>query len=72
MKSPTKQRLPRQDAADRLLTAVTTFVKARGGSVFVVGPIELVQWPDEPSSKFSVNVRCLGKRPRKADRDGGR
>ena len=47
---------------DRLLAAVQNYVVKRGGSLIVVGGIEIQDW-HEGKGKFKLAVRCLGRRP---------
>lgn len=47
------------------MAATQHWVEANGGSLVVVGGIEIVTFPDDLKYNFRVSVRCTGKRPEK-------
>ena len=47
----------------QLYRAVRRYVKARGGSIVVIGGIELQQWPDDRPQQFRLAVKFLGRKP---------
>lgn len=49
--------------ADRLQRALAAYIKARGGSALVVGPIAIQQWPTERKFKYTVAIDCVGRVP---------
>jgi hypothetical protein len=46
-----------------LYEAVAQYIEKNGGSVIVIGGIEIQQWPHDPMGKFRVAVSLLGKIP---------
>jgi hypothetical protein len=63
---PEKARHPlagKRDAESCLYRAVKNYVKKLGGSVAVIGGIEIQTWPDDPKGKYRVAVHCAGVRP---------
>ena len=50
---------------DDLYSAVNAYVKSIGGSIIVIGGIEIQEWPLESEFKFRVAVHCLGRKPTK-------
>lgn len=61
-----KMRFRKDDPDHNVLAAVSNFVKARGGTVLVVGGIEIQDWQDGVG-KFRVAVHCTGRAPRRTD-----
>lgn len=51
--------------SDALQRAVVKYIESRGGSVLVVGGIQIQQWPGEPSCNFTIAVKCTGRKPDK-------
>lgn len=58
-------RFRKADRAHNLQAAVQHWVHANGGSVSVIGGIEIITMPDEAPYKYRVAVGCLGRRPEK-------
>jgi hypothetical protein len=52
-----------RDPTSQLYRAVLRYVTANGGSIVVIGGIQILEWPDSPSGNFSVVVRCTGRKP---------
>lgn len=46
-----------------LLAAARHYIKAHGGTAFVIGGIEIQKWPEDPEFTYRVAVRVTGKRP---------
>lgn len=46
-----------------LYEAVAQYVESNGGSVIVVGGIEIQQWPHDPKGKYRVAISLLGAIP---------
>lgn len=61
-------RFRKNDPAHNLLAAVQHWVKARGGSLVVLGGIEVQDWFDGPGL-FRVAVKCLGTSPKATKAD---
>ena len=57
-------RYRRKDAAHNVLVAVSRWVRANGGNLLIIGPIELQDW-NEGMGKFKVAIGCLGRKPEK-------
>lgn len=47
----------------QLYRAVRRYVEAKGGSILVIGGVQVEQWPGEGEFKFVLGVRCMGRRP---------
>lgn len=60
-------------SVDALYKAVQDFVEQGGGKVFVVGGIEVQEWPGDHEFCFRVAVKCTGRKPAlpAAERPGG-
>lgn len=48
---------------DRLYRAVVNYVEAHGGSLIVIGGIDVQQFPTDRVGNFRVAVRCTGRPP---------
>lgn len=62
-----KKQTRKQDATDKLYTAVANYVKAHGGNVVVIGAVQQITWPFELEGNFTLGVQCTGKRMTKPD-----
>ncbi len=51
------------DVTDRLYAAVAEYIEDKGGSVAVIGGIQIQEWPGEASLKFTVGIKCIGRKP---------
>jgi hypothetical protein len=60
----TRLRFRKRDYAHNLQAAVQHWVHANGGSLVLVGAIEIQEW-GERVGVFRVAVRCLGRKPEK-------
>ena len=49
---------------DALYRGVIRYVEANGGSLLVVGGVQVLEWPGDPKAKFSIVVKCMGEKPR--------
>jgi hypothetical protein len=47
----------------QLYRAVRRYVESLGGSIVVIGGIEVQEWPGEPMGKYRVAVSVLGRKP---------
>lgn len=52
-----------RDPISQLYRAVYRYVSCNGGSVAVIGGIQLIQWPTDASGNFTIAVKCTGKLP---------
>jgi hypothetical protein len=59
----------KHDHVHNLYVAVQRYVHANGGTIAVIGGLEVQDFL-EGESKFKVAVRCLGKRPQVAKAEG--
>lgn len=50
----------------QLYRAVRRYIEANGGSILVIGGVQLQSWPGDSEFKFTLGVRCMGKRPTQA------
>lgn len=58
---------------DRLYKAVQNYVEKNGGKLVVIGPVQIVEWPgDRVRFCFGVNVKCLGRKPKKKKVEHGK
>ena len=48
---------------DKLYEAVRDYVESKGGSVVVIGGIQIVQMPDDLKYNWGLNIRITGKKP---------
>ena len=48
----------------QLYRAVRRFVESKGGSILVIGGIQVEQWPGDGEFKFVIGVRCMGRKPK--------
>jgi hypothetical protein len=51
-----------------LYRAVQNYVTILGGNVVVIGGVDVIELPDDGKAKFRVAVRCLGIKPKYAER----
>ena len=49
---------------DELYEAVRNYIESKGGSVVVIGGIQIVQMPDDLKFNWGLNVRVTGKKPK--------
>lgn len=47
----------------RLYKAVDHYVKKSGGSIVVIGGIQIQQWPHDGEYRFTVAIKCSGTKP---------
>ena len=61
------------DTYDELYKAVQKYVEANGGSVLVIGGVQLIQMPDSLKYNYTIGVKCTGVPPvfRDETMDGG-
>ena len=57
-------------ATERLYKAVAAYVEKNGGTVVVAGGIQIQEWPGDGEFRYTVAVKCSGRRPKFAK--GGR
>lgn len=48
----------------QLYRAVRRYVESKGGSILVIGGVQIEQWPGDGEFKFVVGVRCMGRKPK--------
>ena len=53
--------LPRH--VDRLYKAVAHYVEKNGGKLVVIGGIQVQEWPGEGAYKFTLGIKCMGRKP---------
>lgn len=56
-----KQLITGRDPVSQLYRAVDRYVKSKGGSLVVIGGIQVQQWPGDPAHSFVVAVKCMGR-----------
>jgi hypothetical protein len=61
-------RFRKGDHSHNLLAAVQKYVHAHGGSLIVIGGIEVQRWPGDGEHKFKIAVGCLGTAPTKPEK----
>ena len=42
---------------------IAAYVAHLGGKVVVSGPLQIQQWPGDGNSRFTVALKCAGRRP---------
>jgi hypothetical protein len=52
-----------RDFVSQLYRAVARYVESNGGVIVAIGGIQIQEWPDDGKFKFTVAVKCAGKRP---------
>jgi hypothetical protein len=52
----------------RLYKAVANYIERAGGKVLVTGGIQIQQWPGDGKFRFTVAVKCTGRKPNFAER----
>jgi hypothetical protein len=54
----------KRDPTTQLLRAVTRYIESRGGTVAVIGGIEIQEWPEDRSMIYRLAVKFLGRKPK--------
>ena len=67
-----KQLISGRDPVSQLYRAVDRYVKSKGGSIVVIGGIQIQQWPGDASNNFVVAVKCMGRLPKFAEAPNAR
>ena len=52
-----------RDPTSQLYRAILRYVKSKGGSIMVIGGVQIEQWPGDGELKYVVGVRCMGRKP---------
>jgi len=47
----------------QLYRAIRRYVENKGGSVTVIGGIEIQEWPEDHKFKYRVAVHVMGRKP---------
>ena len=55
--------MTKQEAAENLQKAVVDFIVANGGSPWVVGGVQVIQFPDDLKYNWSLAIKVTGKKP---------
>jgi hypothetical protein len=53
----------KRDPSSQLLRAVRRFVEHHGGSILVIGDIQLQRWPEDRPYTYRIGVKCTGRPP---------
>lgn len=53
-----------RDPTSQLYRAVRRYVESKGGSILVIGGVQVEQWPGDGEFKFVVGIRCMGRKPK--------
>lgn len=48
---------------DRLYKAVAHYVSKSGGSVVVIGGVQVQQWPGDGEFRYTIAIKCSGRKP---------
>ena len=51
------------DDTDNLYKAVQEYIEGRGGEVFVIGGVQILQYPSDPKYKYSISIQFVGRKP---------
>lgn len=64
---PKKKSKPRKklDATDKLYCTAANYVESIGGKAVVIGGTQIIHWPTDASSHFTLGIRITGIRPTK-------
>lgn len=49
----------------QLYRAVRRYIESKGGSLLVIGGVQVEQWPGDGKFNFVLGVRCMGRKPNK-------
>lgn len=49
---------------DRLYNAAAAYIKKRGGTAVVAGPIQILHWPGDLPNQYGLVVKILGVAPK--------
>lgn len=49
---------------DRLYMAAKNYIEKSGGSVQVIGGIQVQRWPGDGEHKFTIGLPCIGTAPK--------
>lgn len=52
-----------RDPTMQLYRAVRRYVQSKGGSLLMIGGIEVQEWPGDGKAMYRVAVRLLGRKP---------
>lgn len=52
-----------RDPTSQLYRAIIRYVESKGGSITVIGGVQIEQWPGDGELKYVVGVRCMGRKP---------
>lgn len=52
-----------RDPNDRLIVAADNWVKAKGGTAAVMGPVSIMKFTGEPEHQYYVVIQCNGMAP---------
>jgi hypothetical protein len=63
-------RYRKDDPTHNLLCAANRYIRAHGGNLVIIGPIEIQDFGDG-MGKFKLTVGCLGKKPVKKEANSG-
>lgn len=55
------------DPTNALYAAINAYVKSKGGSIVVIGGIQIQQWPDDLKFNYTVAIKCTGQLPKFAE-----
>lgn len=66
MKTKSKKSKPSSEPhVDQLYKAVQNYVERGGGSLIVIGGVQILEWPsDKNKYVFHISVKCLGRKPK--------
>lgn len=54
----------------QLYRAVRRYIESNGGSILVIGGVQIESWPGEGEFKFVLGVRCMGRKPKQDSASG--
>lgn len=54
-----------RDPTSQLYRAVRRYVESHGGSLLVIGGVQVEEWPGQVKHNFVLGVRCMGRKPTK-------
>ena len=52
-----------RDPVSQLYRAVIRYVESQGGKLFVIGGVQVQEWPEDFAYNFRIAVRCTGRKP---------
>ena len=53
----------KERACLNLYKAVAKYVRLNGGLMLVAGGVQIIQWPGDTDTNFTIGIKCTGRKP---------